>query len=95
MHTKLLQSCLTLCDPVYCSPPGSSVHGIFQAKILEWVAMLFLTQDRAPCLLSLLHCRQTLPLSHRGRSGKFKVHSKIEWGVQRVLTDRALYFNET
>ena len=32
------QSCLTLCDPVDCSPPGSSVHGIFQASILEWIA---------------------------------------------------------
>ena len=32
------QSCLTLCDPMYC-PPGSSVHGILQARILEWVAM--------------------------------------------------------
>ena len=32
------QSCLTLCDPMDCSPPGSSVHGILQAKILEWVA---------------------------------------------------------
>ena len=35
---KLLRSCLTLCDPVDCSPPGSSVHGILQARILEWVA---------------------------------------------------------
>ena len=33
------QSCLTLCDPVDCSPPGSSVHGILQARILEWVAI--------------------------------------------------------
>ena len=32
------QSCLTLCDPMDCSPSGSSVHGIFQARILEWVA---------------------------------------------------------
>ena len=32
------QLCLTLCDPVDCSPPGSSVHGILQARILEWVA---------------------------------------------------------
>ena len=31
--------CLTLCDPVACSPPGSSVHGILQARVLEWVAM--------------------------------------------------------
>ena len=33
------QSCLTLCDPMDCSPPGSSIHGILQARILEWVAM--------------------------------------------------------
>ena len=36
---KLLQSCLTLCDPTDCSPPCSSVSGILQARILEWVAM--------------------------------------------------------
>ena len=35
------QSCLTLCDPVDCSPPGSSVHGIPQARILEWAAIYF------------------------------------------------------
>ena len=35
----LLESCLTLCDPMDCSPPGSSVHGILQAGILQWVAM--------------------------------------------------------
>ena len=33
------QSCLTLCDPIDCSPPASSVHGILQIRILEWVAM--------------------------------------------------------
>ena len=33
------ESCLTLCDPVHCNPPGSSVHGISQLKILEWVAI--------------------------------------------------------
>ena len=35
------QSCLTLCYPVEYSPPGSSVHGIFQARILEWVVISF------------------------------------------------------
>ena len=39
LHTKSLQSCLTLCDSVDRSPPGSSVHGISQARILDWVAM--------------------------------------------------------
>ena len=33
------QSCLTFCDPMDCSPPGSSVHGILQARTLEWVAI--------------------------------------------------------
>ena len=35
------QSCPTLCDPMGCSPPGSSVHGIFQARLLEWIAFPF------------------------------------------------------
>ena len=39
LHVKSLQSCLTLCDPVDSSPPGSSIHGILQAGILEWVTM--------------------------------------------------------
>ena len=39
MRAKSLRSCLSLCDPMDCSPPGSSVHGILQARILEWVAM--------------------------------------------------------
>ena len=39
VHAKPLWSCPTLCDPMECSLPGSSVHGILQARILEWVAM--------------------------------------------------------
>ena len=35
------QSCPALCDPMDCSPPGSSVHGILQAEILEWIAISF------------------------------------------------------
>ena len=38
---KSLQSCPTLCDPIDGSPPGSSVHGIFQARVLEWGAVAF------------------------------------------------------
>ena len=40
-ESEAAQSCLTLCDPMDCSPPGSSVHGILQARILEWVAISF------------------------------------------------------
>ena len=39
MYAQLLQLCLTLCDPMGYSPPGSSVHGNLQAGILEWAAM--------------------------------------------------------
>ena len=39
MCAKSFHSCPTLCDPMDCSPPGSSVHGILQTRILEWVAM--------------------------------------------------------
>ena len=41
LHAKLLRLCPTLCDPVDCSPPGSSVHEILQAWIMDWVAMPF------------------------------------------------------
>ena len=40
MCAHSLQSCLTLCNSMDCSPPGSAVHGIFLTRILEWVAML-------------------------------------------------------
>ena len=41
------QSCLTLYDPMDCSLPGSSVHGILQARILEWVAISFMDSNMA------------------------------------------------
>ena len=69
--TKVLvaQSCPTLCEPMDCSLPGSSVHGIFQARILEWIAIsfsrgIFPTQGLNR---GLPHCRQILyHLSHQG-----------------------------
>ena len=41
MKVKVARSCPTLCDPRDCSPPDSSVHGILQTRILEWVAISF------------------------------------------------------
>ena len=60
-----VQSCLTLCDPMDCSPPGSSAHGILQAGILEWVAMPSSkgsSRPRDPIHVSQVHClgRQVL-----------------------------------
>ena len=53
-------NCVRLCDPMDCSLPGSSVHGILQARILECIAVpssrgIFLTQGSNPCLLPLLN----------------------------------------
>ena len=41
MGVLVTQLCQTLCDPKDCIPPGSSVHGIFQVRILEWVAIYY------------------------------------------------------
>ena len=76
---KSAQSCPTLCSPMDCSPPGSSVHGIFQARVLEWafpsskntvvdgcslLQGIFPTQEWNP---GLPYCRQILySLSHQG-----------------------------
>ena len=40
-ESEVAQSCLALSDPMDCSPPGSSIHGIFQARVLEWGAIAF------------------------------------------------------
>ena len=63
--------CPTLCDPTDCSPPGSSVHSILQARILDWVAIFSSRGSPQPRdwlnsrFLCLLHCRWSLyPLSH-------------------------------
>ena len=64
MCAQLLQSCPTLCNPTDCSPPGSSVHGILHARILEWVAMPSSKRSSQPRnwadVSGLLHCRQIL-----------------------------------
>ena len=71
-ESEVTQSCPILCSPIDRSLPGFSIHGIFQARVLEWVAIsfsrgIFLTQGSNP---GLLHCRQMLyPLSHQGSPG--------------------------
>ena len=70
--SEVTQSCPTLCDPVDCSPPGSSVHGILQARILEWVAISFSREFSQPRDGTWVSCRETLyPLSHQGSHHSF------------------------
>ena len=60
-ETEVAQLCPTLCDPMDCSLPGSSVHGIFQASVLEWVASAYSAGRTdlfsAPCSWCLLNCK--------------------------------------
>ena len=62
MCVLVTQLCLTLCDPVHRSPPGSSVHGILQARILDWVVMPF---SRVLIYVSIqitgFHAKQNVP----------------------------------
>ena len=68
---SVVKSCPTLCDPMDCSPPGSSVQGVSQTRILEWVAVsfqgIFLTKGSNP---GLLHCRQILYCPFTGKPVK-------------------------
>ena len=76
----MAQSCPTLCDPMDHGLPGSSVHGIFQTRVLEWVAIsfsrvIFPTQGSN---LGLVHLRQTLyRLSHQESPRKLKTFSNL------------------
>ena len=73
VHAKSLQSCQALCNPMNCSPPGSSVHRILQARRLEWGAIPFSrgsSQPRNQTLISLcvLHWQAgSLPLAPPGK----------------------------
>ena len=51
-ESEVVQSCLTLHDPVDCGPPGSSIHGIFQARVLEWGASIVLAKFITNCVTS-------------------------------------------
>ena len=71
---SVTQLCLTLCDPMNCSPPVSSIHGIFQAScqysLLEWVVISYSTGSN-PSLLHLLHWQvNSLPLAPPGKPVK-------------------------
>ena len=66
VRAKTLQSCPTLCDPVDCSPPGSSVHGILKARILEWVAIPFSRGSSKP--------RNQTHVSYISRIGRFVLY---------------------
>ena len=65
------QSCPSLCSPMDCSPPGSSVHRIFQARILEWVSIAYSRESSSPKYQTHKSCEaDSLPLEPLGKSCK-------------------------
>ena len=69
VESEVAQSCLTLCDPMDSSLPDSSVHGLSQARILEWVAISFSrvsSQPRDQTQVSCIVGRRFYHLSHQG-----------------------------
>ena len=70
MHAELLQLCLILCSSMHCSLLGSSVHGILQARILEWVdvpSSRGSSQPRDQTHFSYVSCMGSLPLAPSGK----------------------------
>ena len=73
---SVTQLCLTLCGPMDCSPPGSSVHGILQVRILEWVAIPFSrgsSHPRDPTHVSCITCMGRWILYHQCPLGSLRV----------------------
>ena len=75
MCVLVAQLCLTLCDPMDCSPPDSSVLGIFQARILEWVAISFSRGSSWPRNRTCISCVSCF-------EGRFFTH----WAIGEVLS---------
>ena len=77
---EVAQSCLTLFDPMDCSPPGSSIHGIFQARVLEWGAIAFSVKYSSYYLLDkpwfLLLMRPPVSAGYQGRDKVTKISKK-------------------
>ena len=80
-ESEVTQSCPTLCNPMDCSLPGSSVHGIFQARVLEWVAISF---SRVSGYNSIINQKRSIVIFKQfGRLKNFKIFSS--WQVRNLL----------
>ena len=86
MHAKSLQWCLTLYNPMDCSPPGSFVHGILQVKLLEWLPSPSPEDFPSPRI-------KLTSLISPALTGRFFTTSTT-WETQSYLQDFAKYFSQ-
>ena len=88
-ESEVTQLCLTLWDPMYCSLPGSSVHGILQARILEWVTISFEPGSpalEADVLSSEVQSLAWEDLLEKGKSTHSSILAwRIPWTVQSMV----------
>ena len=83
------QSCLTLCNPMDCSPPGCSIHEIFQARILEWVAISFSRWSSQPRDRTRVSCTAgrfftDWAINERNNEMKTEVSNKKKKNTQKI-----------
>ena len=87
-ESEVAQSCLTLHDPMDCSPPGSSVHGIFQARVLEWGAIAFSSKSQWSYLIFKFVNNLVIPLTYY-----FFPLSQSLFLMRRVLSAHLLHIH--
>ena len=80
-ESEIAQSCLTLRDPMDCSPPGSSIHGILQAKVLEWGTIAFSESRLYQALISITTQADTYPLFFFFFLGTEALPREVPWGA--------------
>ena len=86
LAAKSLQSCPTLCNPVDGSPPGSRVHGILQARVLEWVAIAF---SKIPLSIATIHL-------HNGQSSSLHYFTVATSDTfENLVLNSFFYFHDT
>ena len=87
--SEVAQSFLTLCDPMDCNLPGSSIHGVFQARVLEWVGIAF--SDRR--MLNSLNYSLLSRISPGGILGQSRLFILLIYSLSIVFIDHECYFH--
>ena len=90
-ESEVAQSCLTLRDPMDCSPPGSSVHGIFQAKVLEWAMATAIALVNNPPV-SAGDVRDTSSVPRSGRSPGERHGNPLQYSFLKNPMDRGAWW---
>ena len=88
-ESEVAQSCPTLSDPMDCSLPGSSVHGVFQARVLEWVAIAFSKRR----MLNILNYSLLSRISPEGILGQSRLFILLIYSLSVVFIAHECYFH--